>query len=351
MKKSTIMSAVVLIVTLFGSTSPGLTRDYMMIVGSTTMFPFSDPVVEEFVKKTGSKVPLIQATGSGGGLMLFCAGVDELDPDIAGSSRRMRKSEFATCQANGVKEIVELKVGYDGIVLAQSINLPKSMNLTLKDIYLALAKEVPDPGGGEKLVPNPYKTWKDVNKTLPNLPIKVLGPSAGSGTRNVFTKLAMQEGCASFDWLRALKKEDMLEFKTVCRALREDGAYIPAGEEDDQTIQHLTSNLGTIAILTFAILDGNQDKIRGLAVDGIKPDFKTIADDSYPLTRPLYLYVKKAHVDVVPGIREYLEECTSEKTWGKEGYLIDHGLVPMSAEKRKKYRGIAQKLTPMSADF
>ena len=351
MKKFTIFSAVVLIVTLFGSPRSGLARDYMMIVGSTTMYPFSKPVMENFLKKTGFKNPLVQPTGSGGGLMLFCAGVDQLDPDVVGTSRRMRKSEFATCQANGVNEIVEIKVGYDGIILTQSINLPKSMNLTLKDIYLALAKQVPDPGGDKKLVPNPYKTWKDVNKNLPNLPIKVLGPSKGSGTFNEFRKLAMQGGCASFDWLRALKKEDMLEFKTVCRTLREDGAYIPAAENDDQTIEHLATNLDTVAILPFNVLDRNQNKIRGLTVNGIKPDFKTISDKSYPISRPLYLYIKKANIDVVPGIREYLELVTSEKTWGKEGYLIDHGLVPMSADERKKYSEIAEKLTPMPVDF
>jgi len=351
MKKFTILSAVVFISIVFCSARDGLARDYMMIVGSTTMYSASSPLVEQFVKKTGFKVPLIQATGSGGGLMLFCTGVDEQDPDITGSSRRMRKSEFTTCQANGVKEIVEVKIGYGGIVLAQSINLPTSMGLSLRDIYLALAKEVPDPGGDKKLVSNPYKTWKDVNKTLPDLPIKVMGPSSGSGTRSVFNKLAMGGGCASFDWLRALRKEDMLEFKTVSRTLREDGAYIPVGEDDDQTIKHLSANLDTIAILSFGVLDRNQDKIRALAIDGITPDLNTIADESYPITRPLYLYVKKAHVDVVPGIREFLEEVTSEKASGKDGYLIDHGMVPMSSDERRKYRGIAQKLTPMPADF
>ena len=351
MKKFTILATVLFISIIFGSPGEGLTRDYMMLVGSTTMYAGATPIVERFVKKTGFKVPMVQATGSGGGLMLFCAGVDELDPDITGSSRRIRKSEFATCQGNGVKEIVEVKVGYGGIVLAQSLNLPKSMSLSLKDIYLALAKEVPDPGGEKKLVPNPYKTWKDVNKILPNLPIKVLGPSAGSGTRSVFTKLAMGGGCASFDWLRALRKEDMLEFKTVSRTIREDGAYIPASESDDQTIKHLATNLDTIAILSFGTLDRHQDKIRALAVEGITPDFNTIADESYPITRPLYLYVKKAHVDKVPGIREFLDEITSEQAWSKDGYLIDYGLIPMPPEERKKYRGIAKNLTPMTAGF
>ena len=350
MKKWIILLVATLSCFVFINARLGLARDYMMLVGSTTMYSGASPVVKQFVKK-GFKMPMIQATGSGGGLMLFCAGVDELDPDITGSSRRIRKSEFANCQGNGVKEIVEVKVGYGGVILAQSLNLPKSMSLSLKDIYLALAKEVPDPGGDKKLVPNPYKTWKDVNKIFPNLPIKVLGPSAGSGTRSVFTKLAMGGGCASFDWLRALRKEDMLEFKTVSRTIRQDGAYITASENDDQTIQHLATNLDTIAIMSFGTLDRNQDKIRALAVEGITPDFNTIADESYPITRPLYLYVKKAHVDKVPGIREFLEEITSEKTWSKEGYLIDYGLVPMSDDERKKYREIAEKLTSMPADF
>jgi phosphate transport system substrate-binding protein len=332
---------------LSGNASAELQRDYLMIVGSTSVYPFSTLVMDQYIKQSGAKAPLAQATGSGGGLMLFCAGTGAMEPDITYASRRIRKSEFDTCQRNGVKEIVEVKIGYDGIVLAQS-GKATPLKLGLKDIYTALGKEIPDPGGADKMVPNPHKTWKDVNGDLPDRVIEVLGPSRGSGTRTIFTNLAMEDGCEHYKRLMTLKYEDRLEFRTTCRTFRDDGAYIQAGEDDNQTLENLETNLNALAILSFGVLERNSDRIQGISINGVAPDFNTIADDSYPLERPLYLYVKKAHVGKVPGIREFLAEFTSEKAWGKDGYLSEHGLVPMRDAERRKYADAAKNLTPMS---
>ena len=330
-----------------GTASAELQRDYLMIVGSTTVYPFSTLVVDAYLKQSGAKAPLAQATGSGGGLMLFCAGTGAMDPDITYASRRIRKSEYDSCQRNGVKEIIEVKIGYDGIVLAQSGKTP-SLKLVLKDIYTALGKEIPDPGGTDKMVPNPHKTWKDVNGELPERIIEVLGPSRGSGTRTIFTNLVMEDGCEHYQRLMKLKHENRLEFRTMCRRFRDDGAYIQAGEDDSQTIRNLETNRNALAILSFGVLEQNSDRIQGVSIDGVIPDFNTIADASYPVSRPLYLYVKKAHVGEIPGIREFLAEFTSEKAWGKDGYLSEHGLVPMRDAERRKVADTVKNLTPMS---
>lgn len=322
-------------------------RDYMMIVGSTTVKPFSSMVVDKLTITSEIEPPMVQYTGSGGGLMLFCAGVGVLDPDVAYASRRIRKSEFKRCQENGVDSIIEVKVGYDGIVLTRGID-SSSMNLSLRDIYLALAKEVPDPKGGHTFIANPYKTWQDVNKRLPNEPIIVWGPSGASGTNYVFSRLAMEGGCRTFDWIRALKNEDLWRYKTTCRTLRDDGVYVAVSENDDATVKKLTGNPHAVAIFGFSILERNQKSIRGLQVDNVEPDFDTISNDSYPISRPLYLYVKKAHVDVYPGIREFLQEFTSDLAWGDQGYLATIGLVPMLEEERRKYAADAKNLKPMS---
>lgn len=323
------------------------TRDYLHIVGSTTVHPFSSMVVARFVESTGFKSPLVQATGSGGGLMLFCAGIGAYEPDITYASRRMRKSEYENCRNNGVDEIVEIKLGYDGVVIANALPAPP-LPLALKDIFLALAKEVPDPAGGEQFVANPHKTWKQVNPALPDTDVRVLGPARGSGTRHVFARMAMEGGCRTFDWIRALKREDGLRYKQVCRTLREDGAYIEASEKDSATLRQLASDTSSSAILSFGVVEQNRETVRGNAIDDINPGFGSIADEHYPLSRPLYLYVKKAHVDRYPGIREFLREFTSDKAWGDSGYLLDAGLVPMPAKIRSKYAEDAERLTPLS---
>lgn len=347
LKKLTIASAAVTTLVIGNATFAASARDYISIVGSSTVYPFATVVVEQFGKTTKFKTPKVESTGSGGGLKLFCAGVGVEHPDITNASRRIKKSEFETCQKNGVKEIVEVKIGYDGIAVANS-KKAKQMDLSLRDLFLALAKEVPDPKGGEKLVANPYKTWKDVNPSLPAEKIEVLGPPPTSGTRDAFAELAMEGGCKTFDWIKAMKKEDKKSYKKICHTIREDGAYIEAGENDNLIVQKLDTNPAALGIFGFSFLDQNRDKVQGSSISGIKPEFETIADGSYPVSRPLFFYVKKAHVGVIPGIQEYLAEFTSSKAWGEEGYLSDRGLIPMPNEERNKFSADAKNLNTLS---
>ena len=338
MKKAIAVLVITLFVaTSFGVADAGSARDYISIVGSSTVYPFATVVAEQFGKSTSFKTPKIESTGSGGGLKLFCAGVGVEHPDITNASRRIKQSEYESCVANGVKEIVEVKIGYDGIVMANS-KKAAPLKLSRKDIFLALAKDVPDPNGGEKLIPNPYKTWKDVNPALPAKTIEVLGPPPTSGTRDAFVELAMEGGAKKFAWIKALSKTDKKKYKAVAHTIREDGAYVEAGENDNLIVQKLDANPNSIGIFGFSFLDQNTDKVQGSFVDGVQPTFDAIADGKYPVSRPLFFYVKKAHVGVIPGIQEYLEEFTAEKTWGEDGYLADKGMIPMPDAERSKFR-------------
>ncbi len=347
MSKTKILLATALSTAITGVVSAQSARDYISIVGSSTVYPFATVVVEQFGKTTAFKTPKVESTGSGGGLKMFCSGVGVETPDISNASRRIKQSEFESCQTNGVKEVVEVKIGYDGIAVANS-KKAAAMNLSLRDMFLALAKDVPDPKGGDKLVANPYNTWKEVNPALPDQAIEVLGPPPTSGTRDAFTELAMEGGCKTIPMIKAMKDSDEKAFKATCHTVREDGAYVEAGENDNLIVQKLDTNPTALGIFGFSFLDQNRDKIQGSTIDGIKPEFETIADGSYPISRPLYFYVKKAHAEVIPGIREYLAEFTSEKAWGDDGYLSDRGLIPMPEEERSKFAADAKNLTAMS---
>jgi len=336
---------VLLVITFFLATSFGVAgaasaRDYISIVGSSTVYQFATVVAEQFGKSTSFKTPKIESTGSGGGLKLFCAGVGVEHPDITNASRRIKQSEYETCVSNGVKETIEVKIGYDGIVLANS-KQTEPLKLTRKDVFLALAKEVPDPNGGEKLIPNPYKTWKDVNPALPDKSIEVLGPPPTSGTRDAFVELAIESGAKKFGWIKALDKK---KFRAVAHTIREDGAYVEAGENDNLIVQKLEANPNAVGIFGFSFLDQNTDKIQGSFVDGVHPTFAAIADGKYPVSRPLFFYVKKAHVGVIPGIQEYLNEFTSDKAWGEDGYLAEKGMIPMPDAERTKFRSDIENL-------
>lgn len=322
-------------------------RDYISIVGSSTVYPFATVVAEQFGKTTNFKTPKIESTGSGGGFKLFCGGVGVNYPDITNASRAIKSSEIEKCAANGVTEIVEVKIGYDGIVLGNSKKSP-AMKLTRKDIFLALAKDVPDPKNPGKLIANPYKTWKEVNSSLPNTKIEVIGPPPTSGTRDAFVELAMEGGAKKFDFIKAMKKADKKAYKAICHTIREDGAYIEAGENDNLIVQKLQANPNAIGIFGFSFLDQNADVIQGSFIEGNAPTFEAIADGSYPVSRPLFFYVKKAHVGVIPGITEYLAEFTSEKAWGDEGYLADKGMIPMPKEERAKFASDVKELKPLS---
>ena len=318
-------------------------REQIRIVGSSTVFPFAAVVAETFGKSTSFKTPVIESTGSGGGLKLFCQGVGTEYPDITNASRRIKKSEVELCAKNGVTDVTEIQVGFDGIVLANAKSA-KTYELSRQQIFMALAKQVPIDG---KLVANPYTTWSQIDPALPNTKIEVLGPPPTSGTRDAFVELVMRKGARKFDMLSALRKENKKSFRAISDSMREDGAFIEAGENDNLIVQKLEANPAALGIFGFSFLDQNSDKVHGSIVDGTAPTFDAIADGSYPVSRPLYFYVKAAHIGVIPGIKEYVAEFTSEKAMGDEGYLTDKGLIPMPEADRKKVRAAGENLTKL----
>ncbi len=338
MKKLIILCAIVF---MFSFTSHA--RNQISVVGSSTVYPFSTVVAENFGRDTGMKTPKIESTGSGGGMKLFCAGLGVNHPDITNSSRRIKKSELEKCSKAGI-EVVEIKVGYDGIVIANSKKGEK-FNFSKRDIFLALAKDVPEGNAeGGKLIPNPNKTWKEVNSNLPDIKIEVLGPPPTSGTRDAFNELAIEGGCKTFPNLKAIKKEDKKKYKAICRAVREDGVYIEAGENDNLIVQKLAENKNALGVFGFSFLAENEDKIQGSNIDGNEPTFENIASKAYPVSRPLYFYIKTAHVDVIPGIREFVEAYTSDDAFGPDGYLSERGLIPMPDEEREFFRKSGQEM-------
>ena len=323
-----------------------ISRDQVNVVGSSTVYPFSTVVAENFGNKTGMKVPKIESTGSGGGMKLFCKGLGVSHPDITNASRRIKEKEFIKCQDNGI-DLVEVKVGYDGIVLANSKKASK-LNISKRQIFLALAKLVPEGNkDGGKLIDNPNIKWSDIDANLPNIKIEVLGPPPTSGTRDAFNELAIEGGCKMFPTLKAIKKQNKKKYKAICRAVREDGAFIEAGENDNLIVQKLIENQDAFGVFGFSFLIENEDKIQGSTVDGKTPTMETIANKSYGVSRPLYFYVKVAHVDVIPGIREFLEEFTSEDTWGPDGYLEERGMIPMPENEREFFKKNAEEIIPL----
>lgn len=349
-------------------------RETISVVGSSTVYPFSTVVAERFGKSSDFKAPKVESTGSGGGLKLFCKGVGVSHPDVTNASRRIKESEFQQCQQNGVTDIVEVLIGFDGIVLANAKG-SEQMELTRKEIYLALAKMVPGPDG--KLIENPNMTWKDVNSALPATKIEVLGPPPTSGTRDAFVELALEGGARAIKdiaKLRKLKADQTDEItaivaklgaedawaaavdkkgkkakgkdvvKLISHSVREDGAYIEAGENDNLIVNKLVANPSALGIFGFSFLDQNSDKVQGSVIDGMEPTFDAIADGAYKVSRPLYFYVKKAHIGVVPGIEEFINVFVSEDTIGEDGYLIDKGLIPLGEEQYEDMSSSAKAL-------
>jgi phosphate transport system substrate-binding protein len=335
------LGAAALLVVASGTGQAQAVRDYISIVGSSTVYPFATVVAEQFGRRSPNfKTPKIESTGSGGGIQAFCNGVGVEHPDIANSSRRITAGEVETCAKNGVAAIVEVKIGYDGIVLANARS-SKHYQVTLRELYLALAKNVPDPAGAEKLVANPYAAWSEINPALPAVDIEVLGPPPTSGTRDAFNELVMEGGCKTFAWVAKLPRP---EFLAACHTLREDGRYIDAGENDNLIVQKLEKSPQALGIFGYSFLEQNGDKVQGAHINGVVPEFDSIADGNYPVSRPLYFYVKKAHVGVIPGIREYLKEFTSDSAWGDFGYLADKGLIPLPEQERKAVQAQAEGL-------
>ena len=329
-------------------TANAFARDNIEVVGSSTVYPFSTVVAERYGRSTGKATPKIESTGSGGGMKLFCSGVGTNYPDITNSSRRIKMSEFKKCQKNGVKDVIEVQIGYDGIVIANSVDA-KSINLSRKDLFLALAAKVPGDTEGS-LIDNPYTNWKQINPSLPDIDIEVLGPPPTSGTRDAFVELGMEGGCKKIAWIAALKKTDKNTYKQVCHTVREDGRYIEAGENDNLIVQKLEANPAALGIFGFSFLDQNADKVQGASIESVEPTFESIADKSYPISRPLFFYVKKAHVGVVPGMMGYLKEFTSERAWGVEGYLAEKGMIPLPIKERNLMGQNTRNLVTMSGN-
>ena len=314
--------------------SSAFARDQIEIVGSSTVYPFATVVAERFGKETSFKTPKIESTGSGGGLKLFCAGVGTGTPDFTTASRAIKTKEIKKCRENGVGDIVEVKVGYDGIVMANAKSSP-TFKVSTKDVYLALAAEIPDPSGAEKFIKNPHKTWKDVNPALPADPIEVLGPPPTSGTRDAFAELVLEKGgCKKYKWIKAMKKKDKKLYKAKCHTVREDGPFIETGENDNLMVQKVVSNPKALAVFGFSFLDQNGDKVKGAEFSGIAPTFENIATGKYPVSRPLFFYIKTAHLGVIPGMQEYVEMFLSDSASGPDGYLVDRGLIPMPPAER-----------------
>ena len=349
-KKSAFVAAAALGLALGSAAHAEGGRDNLSIVGSSTVYPFSTVVAEKFGAGGKFNTPKVESTGTGGGFKLFCGGVGVQHPDIANASRAIKKSEIEACVKSGVTDIAEVKIGYDGIVLAYSKKSKTDWALTSKEIFLALAKRVPDPAApeSEALVENPYKTWNEIDPKLPKTKIEVLGPPPTSGTRDAFVELALEHGAESFAWLKAKKDSEKDFFKNVSQTIRQDGAFIEAGENDNLILQKLGANPSTLGVFGYSYLEQNRDKVKGAKVDGEEPSFENIADGKYTISRPLFFYVKKAHIGLIPGIAEFVAEFASEKAWGPEGYLIDKGLIPMPDGERKKVAAEAKELKSIS---
>ncbi len=310
-------------------------RDEIRVVGSSTVFPFSTAVAEQFGKKTDFETPVVESTGSGGGLKLFCSGVGVDHPDVANSSRRMKQKEYDLCQANGVTDIIEVKIGFDGIVIGNAIDSP-SFDLSRKDLYRALAKETAQYG---RITANSFKTWNEVNPSMPPLPIEVLGPPPTSGTRDAFEELAIHKGAHQF----GLEKADAKKVE-----IRDDGAYIESGENDNLIVSKLEADPKKLGIFGFSFLDQNADRIKGSKIEGVEPTFENIASGEYPVSRSLWVYVKKAHIGVIPGIEEYMAEFLDDAAIGEDGYAVEKGLIPLEDSELETYQSAVDNQTVMT---
>lgn len=315
-------------------------RDQIRIVGSSTVFPYTQAVSEQFAAMTGGAAPVVESTGTGGGMKIFCAGVGEDHPDITGASRAMKKSELELCKANGVDSITEVLIGYDGLSIAHA-NGGAELDLSKAQIFQALAAEVAVDG---KIVANPYRKWSEIDPSLPNIEITVFGPPPTSGTRDAFVELVMEEGCEEFDAIRALDKQKREE---VCQRMRQDGPFIEAGENDNLIVQRLNADENALGIFGYSFLYENLDSLEAVRVDGVAPEADTIADGSYAISRPLFFYIKNAHRGVIPGLDEFVSEYVSEDSFGEGGYLSERGLIPLPEEAREKTRVSVETAEPM----
>jgi phosphate transport system substrate-binding protein len=331
-------SALALAVSAFMAATPAEARDRIQVTGSSTVFPFTTAVAERYGQKSG-KAPIVESTGTGGGLKLFCAGVGANTPDAANASRRIRASEFDECRKNGVTPI-EVKVGFDGIVIANS-KKAREMDITLEQLWMALAAEVPGPNG--QLIANPHTRWSDISPNLPNLKIEVLGPPPTSGTRDAFNELGLDAGCK-----QAQRRLNIQIDGKKCMVIRSDGAYVESGENDNIIVQKLDANPNAFGVFGYSFLEENQDKLQGSKIAGVEDNIENIASAKYPLARSLFVYVKKEHLGVIPGLQDFVNEYVSEAAFGEDGYLERKGLVPLPKAERETVRNAARAGTGMT---
>jgi phosphate transport system substrate-binding protein len=316
-------------------------RTQMRAVGSSTVYPFAK-VVAERISRANPRLgtPIIESTGTGAGMKLFCAGVGEKYPDVENASRRMKASEAKQCAANGVTQVTEIQVGIDGIAFATAKGTPLQ-NLTTREIYMALAKT---PWGKV----NRTKTWKDINARYPAIPIRVYGPPPTSGTRDALGELIMSAGCDSNPGMAAIKKASEDRYKAICSGMREDGAFIQAGENDNLIVQKIEANAGTIGIFGYSYLEENLNRLKGLQINGVTPTYEAISSFKYPGARPLYIYIKNAHAGAIPAVRAYAAEFTKESAFGPSGYLRKSGLIASPNGIRARSQQAARGLKPLN---
>lgn len=332
--KATLLGTVICLTAAFAAGQAGA-RDRIQIVGSSTVFPYTQAVAEEYSNKSGNPAPVVESTGTGGGMKIFCQSVGEGTPDITGASRAMKKSEWELCNKNGVTDITEIQIGYDGLSVAVS-RKGQQLDLTKAQLFTALASEVPVNG---KLVANPHRKWSDVDPSLPDIKIQVFGPPPTSGTRDAFVELAMHKGCKSLPFFEAKKGElDNKAFKNFvrdnCSRMRQDGPFIEAGENDNLIVQRLEADVNAYGIFGYSFLFENNDKLQAVKVKGVVPTMESIGDGTYGISRPLFFYVKNAHRGVIKGLNEFVEEYVGEDSMGPDGYLSERGLVVLPDEQR-----------------
>jgi len=325
------------------SATAAAARDEIRIVGSSTVFPYTQAVAEQFSSVTGAPSPIVESTGTGGGMKIFCGGIGEQHPDITGASRAMKSSEYELCTGNGVTDITEVQIGNDGLSIAMSRSNENDWDLTLTEVYMALAAEVPVDGS---MVANPYKTWNEINADLPATEILAYGPPPTSGTRDAFVELAMVAGCMEIPYIEE-QGEDWAEEN--CARMRQDGPFIEAGENDNLIVQRLNADANAMGIFGYSFLYENLDTLKPVNINGVEPDADTIASGDYPISRPLFFYVKNAHRGVIPNLQEFVEEYVSEESMGPGGYLSERGLVPLGDAPRAAVQDAAVNAKNMAA--
>lgn len=312
-----------------------VSRKHIQIVGSSTVYPFAAVIAETFGRDSDFRTPIVEATGTGGGFKLFCSGIGYEYPDFANASRQVKKSEIKRCNKNGIKDIGEIKIGYDGIVLANSI-VGKKYKLSKAEIFLALAAKIPNKDG-TKLIDNNYQKWSDINSKLPDIKIAIYGPPPTSGTRDAFVELVMEKACKKFKIFNKVFTDKKLR-KKKCHLIRNDGAFIEAGENDNLIVQKLKNNENALGIFGFSFLEENHHIIQPVIINNIEPNFKNIVAGSYPVSRPLYIYYKKEHLKLITGMKDFVTEIISKNTIGNDGYLMQKGLIPLTDLELKKVR-------------